>query len=231
MRIPLGSPAEKITRAWAERLGVKFLGVVRYSPSYSTLVDKGSSVFDDKATDMVSLRNDWKPLLDWLGESYFGSSFKRDGLRETHKIVDEWPRAAPNLKSFTVTSMPFQVPVALASAVVAVPRDTIQVPAASGELAQVEVAAPDELAPSPSPSFQAPHQFGSYNFSAVGLASGEPTEPELGVAPGAELDELAPDELVVLVVDGELDLGPASSPPKGLFASMNKGLRRFWGAS
>jgi uroporphyrin-3 C-methyltransferase len=38
------------------------------------------------------------------------------------------------------------------------------------------------------------------------------------------------DELVVLVVDGELDL-PSSSAPPGFFSSINRGFKRLWGAS
>lgn len=207
MRIPQGSPAEKTTRAWAERLGVKFLGVVRYSPTYSALVDKGSSVFDDKGTDVVNLRNDWKPLLDWLGESYFGSLYKRDALRETHKIVDEWPRHVPNLASFTVVSTPFQVPQVVPVALV---PEVVSGINALAEPVALSACVPVEA------------------LAEVAFHADRAVDSE--TADSAQADELAPDELVVLVVDGELDLDLPTSPPTGLFASMNRGFKRLWGA-
>jgi chromosome partitioning protein len=97
MRIPQGSSAERTTRAWAAGLGIKFLGVIRYSPLYITLVDEGSSVFDDARKDAAGLRNDWKPLLDWLGETYFGTVPKPDAKRETRKMVNDWPCPNPKL--------------------------------------------------------------------------------------------------------------------------------------
>jgi hypothetical protein len=41
-----------------------------------------------------------------------------------------------------------------------------------------------------------------------------------------ELDELAADELVLLVVDGELDV---SSPSTGFLSSVTKSFKRMWG--
>ena len=224
MRIPQGSPAEKITRAWAERIGIKFLGVVRYSPSYSSLVDKGSSVFDDKATDMASLRNDWKPVIDWLGESYFGSSFKRDALRETHKIVDDWPRHLPNVASFTVASTPMKMP----DATQVVAPAVVPVVLMPSVLFNQELVLPLNIEADTPEIIEA--------AEAAELA--EPTEPVVlaltdglpEAADGIDSDELAPDELVVLVVDGELDL-PSSSAPPGFFSSINRGFKRLWGAS
>ena len=221
MRIPQGSPAEKITRAWAERIGVKFLGVVRYSPTYSTLVDKGSSVFDDKGSDIVGLRNDWKPLLDWLGESYFGSLCKRDALRETHKIVDEWPRHVPNFASFqekavtlplateALVNAPVSAPVVLAPYTLTIDESLKSVIA----IQAMEAAEANEAA----------EIMASMNTAADLSESAEASDLP-------DSDEMAPDELVVLVVDGALDLDLPKSPPTGLFASMNRGFKRLWGA-
>lgn len=230
MRIPQGSPAEKITRAWAERIGVKFLGVVRYSPTYSTLVDKGSSVFDDKGTDMVGLRNDWNPLLDWLGESYFGSTFKRDALRETHKIVDEWPRHVPNFASFqekavtlplateALVNVPVSAPVVLAPYTLTIDESlksviAIQAMEALQAIQAMEAAEANEAA----------EIMASMNTAADLSESAEASDLP-------DSDEMAPDELVVLVVDGELDLDLPGHPPTGFFASMNRGFKRLWGA-
>lgn len=228
MRIPHGSPAERITRVWAERVGVKFLGVVRYSPTYSTLVDKGSSVFDDKGSDMVGLRNDWKPLLDWLGESYFGSLYKRDALRETRKILDEWPRHVPNFASFqekvvtlplvteVLVNVPVLAPVVLVPYTLTIDESLKSVIAiqAMEALQAMEAAEATEAA----------EIMASMNTAADLSESAEATDLP-------ESDEVAPDELVVLVVDGELDLDLSAQAPTGFLASMNRGFKRLWGAS
>ncbi len=88
MRIPKGSSAERVTRAWAVGLDIKFLGVVHYSPLYISLVDAGSSVFDDAGEDATGLRDDWMPLIDWLGETYFGTLPKPEPKRVPQRIVN-----------------------------------------------------------------------------------------------------------------------------------------------
>lgn len=228
MRIPQGSPAEKVTRAWAERIGVKFLGVVRYSPSYSTLVDKGSSVFDDKANDMVGLRNDWKPLIEWLEESYFGSINKRDALRETHKIVDEWPRSVPNLASFqakvvtlplateAIVNVPVFEPVVLAPYTLVIDESLKSVIAIQALEAMQALEATE--------ANEAAEILASMNTALDLSVPAESSDL-------ADSDEMAPDELMVLVVDGELELDLPAQAPTGFLASMNRGFKRLWGAS
>jgi len=106
IRIRKGSLEEETTRAWAASLGVKFLGVVRYSQLYITLVDSGSSVFDDPGADAAGLREDWAPVIDWLGETYFESPSNQITNRGIRKVVDEWPRRIPGLSSFKGASTP-----------------------------------------------------------------------------------------------------------------------------
>lgn len=115
MRIPQGSPAERVTRAWAEKIGVNFLGVVRYSPAYPTLVDQGSSVFDDPSKYMGTLRKDWKPLLEWLHTFYFDSPNAQDTVRETYTV---WPRQMPSPASFQEKApvLPLPLPLPLPAA-------------------------------------------------------------------------------------------------------------------
>jgi hypothetical protein len=56
-------------------------------------------VFDDARKDVAGLRDDWKPLLDWLHETYFGTVPMPDPKRGTRKMVNDWPCRNPKLAS------------------------------------------------------------------------------------------------------------------------------------
>lgn len=207
MRIPRRSPAEKITQAWAEKIGVKFLGVVRYSPAYPALVDKGSSVFDDAGKNEVSLRSDWKPLLEWLHAFYFDSPNERDALRETHKILDVWPRRMPNLVSFQAKALVLPLPAAV--------------------FASVPVYAPVVLPPYSLAMSRAPETAMASELSYAVVVTAVVKAVE---AAESSVDLVVPAQASDLVVrDGPPDIDPPDQPVSGILANVSRGFKRLLG--
>ena len=67
MRIDARTRAEFGLRAWAEQVGADFLGVLRDTQTYVRCVERGLTIFDLPAARTQADRDQWLPLLEWLG--------------------------------------------------------------------------------------------------------------------------------------------------------------------
>jgi chromosome partitioning protein len=67
MRIDARTRAEATLRAWADDIGVPFLGVLRDTQTYVRCVERGLTIFDLPPERTQADREQWLPLLDWLG--------------------------------------------------------------------------------------------------------------------------------------------------------------------
>ncbi len=73
IRIQPDSARARALQAWADAHDIQLLGVVRNSNVYLSCVDHGSSIFDIESSNAASLREDWQPLLTWLGKFFLGN--------------------------------------------------------------------------------------------------------------------------------------------------------------
>ena len=66
MRVDGSTQAEATMRAWAEKIGVTFLGRLRYAQTYVRCIERGLTIFDLPAERTRADREQWAPILDWL---------------------------------------------------------------------------------------------------------------------------------------------------------------------
>lgn len=66
MRLDARTRGEAVLRAWAEELGVPFLGALRETQTYVRCAERGLTVFDLPASRAQADLDQWQPLLDWL---------------------------------------------------------------------------------------------------------------------------------------------------------------------
>jgi len=66
MRIDTRTRANETLRAWAQGLGLPFLGVLRDTKLYVRCVERGLTIFDLPAARTEADRDQWAAILDWL---------------------------------------------------------------------------------------------------------------------------------------------------------------------
>lgn len=66
MRLDARTKAEETLRAWANDLGVPFLGALRETQRYVKGLETGSTIFDTGGASDAHDLQQWQPLLEWL---------------------------------------------------------------------------------------------------------------------------------------------------------------------
>jgi chromosome partitioning protein len=66
MRLDGRTRGEAVVRAWAEELGLPFLGALRETQNYVRCAERGLTVFDLPASRAQADLEQWQPILDWL---------------------------------------------------------------------------------------------------------------------------------------------------------------------
>ncbi len=66
MRLDARTRGEAVLRAWAEELGLPFLGALRETQNYVRCAERGLTVFDLPESKVQSDLEQWQPILDWL---------------------------------------------------------------------------------------------------------------------------------------------------------------------
>lgn len=71
MRLDARTAAEEITTDWASSVGLNFLCTLRSTQLYVRAVENGLSIFDMPLSASVQDREQWRPIVMWLGEHVF----------------------------------------------------------------------------------------------------------------------------------------------------------------
>ncbi len=66
MRLDARTRGEAVLRAWAEELGLPFLGALRETQNYVRCAERGLTVFDLPPSRAQADLDQWQPVLDWL---------------------------------------------------------------------------------------------------------------------------------------------------------------------
>jgi chromosome partitioning protein len=72
MRIDTRTRAGESLRAWAQSMGLPFLGVLRDTKLYVRCIERGLTIFDLPATRAQRDREQWAAILDWLDPLWAG---------------------------------------------------------------------------------------------------------------------------------------------------------------
>lgn len=80
MRLDRRTDAEDITSAWANSIGLTWLGSLRSSQVYVRAVENGLSIFDMPPNVTGVDIEQWQPLLSWLQEHGFSARAAEDAL-------------------------------------------------------------------------------------------------------------------------------------------------------
>lgn len=66
MRLDARTKADEVLRAWAEPLGLPFIGVLRETQGYVRCVERGLTLFDLPSAQVQADVAQWQPILEWL---------------------------------------------------------------------------------------------------------------------------------------------------------------------
>lgn len=66
MRVDSRARTIETMNAWAQGIGITFLGTLRYSPHYVECVEEGMTLFDLPAKDVRTDLAQWQPIIDWV---------------------------------------------------------------------------------------------------------------------------------------------------------------------
>ena len=73
-RLDARTHAEEVTRDWSASVGLYFIGCLRTSQLYVRAVENGLSIFDMPLSASAADREQWQPVVAWLGEHVFHGS-------------------------------------------------------------------------------------------------------------------------------------------------------------
>jgi chromosome partitioning protein len=71
MRLDGRTHAEEITRDWAASMQLEFLTCLRSTQLYVRAVENGLSIFDMPLSASATDREQWRPIIQWLGDRVF----------------------------------------------------------------------------------------------------------------------------------------------------------------
>jgi chromosome partitioning protein len=71
MRLDARTHAEEVTSDWAASVGLNFICTLRSTQLYVRAVENGLSIFDMPLSASVQDREQWRPIVAWLGETVF----------------------------------------------------------------------------------------------------------------------------------------------------------------
>jgi chromosome partitioning protein len=71
MRLDARTHAEEVTQDWAASVALEFIGCLRSTQLYVRAVENGLSIFDMPLTVTAADREQWRPIVAWLGERVF----------------------------------------------------------------------------------------------------------------------------------------------------------------
>jgi chromosome partitioning protein len=74
MRLDARTHAEEITRDWAASMQLEFLTCLRSTQLYVRAVENGLSIFDMPLSASATDREQWRPIIQWLGEKVFSQA-------------------------------------------------------------------------------------------------------------------------------------------------------------
>jgi chromosome partitioning protein len=98
MRVDARTRAEQTLRAWAEQLGLPFLGALRASQSYVRCAERGLTIFDLPGARTQADVAQWQPVLQWL-TPVFDAVPNLAPTRPPRLVVKPTPRTAAGAAS------------------------------------------------------------------------------------------------------------------------------------
>ncbi|MEJ6024005.1 ParA family protein [Ramlibacter sp. PS4R-6] len=66
MRIDGRTNGAEVMRAWADAMGIPFLGVLRETTVYTRALERGLTIFDVKPAQVATDLGQWQSILEWL---------------------------------------------------------------------------------------------------------------------------------------------------------------------
>jgi chromosome partitioning protein len=66
MRLDARTKANEVLAAWAEKLDLPYIGVLRETQAYVRCIEVGLTLFDVPATQVRTDLAQWRPILEWL---------------------------------------------------------------------------------------------------------------------------------------------------------------------
>ena len=91
--------AREALAAWAAKLGLPFLGVLREAQAYVRSVEQGLTVFDLPRSQAAAHVAEWQPIVDWLEPVL--KALHRPDLRANPTVLRAAPVVAPAAASGT----------------------------------------------------------------------------------------------------------------------------------
>jgi chromosome partitioning protein len=80
MRLDARTHAEEVTGDWAASVGLNFICTLRSTQLYVRAVENGLSIFDMPLAASVADREQWRPIVAWLGETVFKPAEANDNV-------------------------------------------------------------------------------------------------------------------------------------------------------
>jgi chromosome partitioning protein len=100
MRLDARTHAEEITGDWAASVGLNFICTLRSTQLYVRAVENGLSIFDMPLAASVADREQWRPIVAWLGET----AFKPTASKETAALSHISPMNRATVTASNVTA-------------------------------------------------------------------------------------------------------------------------------
>jgi chromosome partitioning protein len=91
MRLDARTYAEEITRDWAASMQLEFLTCLRSTQLYVRAVENGLSIFDMPLSASAADREQWRPIIQWLGDRVFTSATETMVSTRTQGIPSRLP--------------------------------------------------------------------------------------------------------------------------------------------
>lgn len=92
MRLDRRTRAAETLEAWARTLGLPFIGTLRETQGYVRCIEHGLTLFDLPAAKAQADIDEWRPIVDWLGEAM--ATVPRPVVRANPVVLQ-----APSLRS------------------------------------------------------------------------------------------------------------------------------------
>jgi chromosome partitioning protein len=101
MRLDARTHAEELTGDWAASVGLNFICTLRSAQLYVRAVENGLSIFDMPLAASMADREQWRPIVAWLGET----AFKPAATQEITTIKQLSPMNRATVTASNVSNM------------------------------------------------------------------------------------------------------------------------------
>jgi chromosome partitioning protein len=98
MRLDARTKADAVIEAWAEALGLPFIGVLRETQAYVRSIEHGLTVLDLPPSKVAADLEQWAPIIEWLRPVLHQKPVVDEGMRPSYK-----PNAPPHERTQGIT--------------------------------------------------------------------------------------------------------------------------------